>query len=82
MACEDLVKVNCREQEEPAIAIGQEWHTCIWFTTISPPRRLLPTTYNSAIIDTVYLPGVATSSSSPNISLSIFIDTLHRTSHL
>ena len=36
---------------------------------------------NSAIIDTVYLPGVVTSSSSSNISLSLFIDTLHRTSH-
>ena len=34
--------------------------------------------YNSAIIDT----RVVTSSSSPNISSSIFIDTLHRTSHL
>ena len=42
----------------------------------------LPPHNNSAIIHTVYLPGVVTSSSSPNISLSIFIDTLHRTSHL
>ena len=38
--------------------------------------------HNSAIIDTVYLPGIGTSSSSPNISLSILIDTLCRTSHL
>ena len=38
--------------------------------------------HNSAIIDTVYLPGIGTSSSSPNISLLILIDTLCRTSHL
>ena len=38
--------------------------------------------HNSAIIDTVYLPGIGTSSSSPNISLSILIDTLYRISHL
>ena len=43
---------------------------------ISPPHN------NSAIIDTVYLPGIVTSSSSPNISFSILIDTLRRTSHL
>ena len=38
--------------------------------------------HNSAIIDTVYLPGIGTSSSRPNISLSILIHTLRRTSHL
>ena len=42
----------------------------------SPPHN------NSAIIDTVYLPGIGTSSLSPNISLSILIDILRRTSHL
>ena len=33
-------------------------------------------------VDTVYLPGIVTSASSPNISLSILVDTLHRTSGL
>ena len=42
----------------------------------SPPHN------NFATIDTVYLPGIVTSSSSPNKSLSILIDTLRRTSHL
>ena len=37
--------------------------------------------HNSAIIDTVYLAGIGTSSSSPNISLPILTDTLRRTSH-
>ena len=50
--------------------------------TKSPPRSLLTPDNNSAIIDTVYLPGIVTSSSSLNISLQILIDTLRRTSHL
>ena len=43
-----------------------------WFWTIFS----LGTPDNSAIIDTVYLAGIVTSSSSPNISLSILIHTL------
>ena len=50
--------------------------------TKSPPRSLLIPHNNSAIIDTVYLPGIVTSSSSLNISLWILIDTLRRASHL
>ena len=42
----------------------------------SPPHN------HSAIIYTVYLPGIFTSSSSPNISLLILIDSLRRTSKL
>ena len=45
-------------------------------------RSLLIPHNNSAIIDTVYLPGIVTSSSSLNISLWILIDTLRRASHL
>ena len=50
--------------------------------TKSPPRSLLTPHNNSAIIDTVYLPGIVTSSSSLNISLWILINTLRRASHL
>ena len=39
-------------------------------------------TLNSAIIYTVYVPGIVTSSSNQNISLSILIATLRRTSNL
>ena len=45
-----------------------------------PPRNLLATIFNSAIIDTVHLPEIVTSSLSPNTSLSIVIETLRRTS--
>ena len=45
-----------------------------------PSRRLLATIFNSAIIATVHLPEIVTSSLGPNTSLSIVIDTLRRTS--
>ena len=47
----------------------------------NPPQEVYsPPHYNSEIIDTVYLPGIGTSCS--NISLSMLIDILRRTSHL
>ena len=85
--CEDLVKVNCEEQEEPATLIFRlllDGHgTRVYGLPSSRHQEVyLPPHNNYTIIDTVFLPGVVISSTSPNISLSIFIDTLRRTSHL
>ena len=59
-----------------------DWEAAPVYGHLSTKKSYSPPHNNSATIDTVYLPGIVSSSSSPNKSLSILIDTLRRTSHL